>query len=241
MPGMQEAVCRFSASTSCGACDGGAGGKADWRHRGRSRPFCYGSRGRARSHTEHPSCIAVFTSCARSCRFPDCDTYAGSDLDPQFKGRGVPYDKINSALAIPACKNAVRQHPNSIRLIYQLGRAYAKHNDFSLALVQYRKAADQGYAPAQNDLGVMYAYGEGIAKDEVQAVAWYRKAAEQGLGLAQSNLGEIYYDGKGVPQDYAEALKWWRKAADKGNADAQSNLGPCTPKVWVCRRTTSKR
>jgi cytochrome c-type biogenesis protein CcmH/NrfG len=74
----------------------------------------------------------------------DCDTYAASDLDPQRKGTGVPFDKINSVLAIPACESAVRKYPNSTRLIYQLARAYAKKNDFRSAFVQYQKAADQG-------------------------------------------------------------------------------------------------
>jgi hypothetical protein len=56
----------------------------------------------------------------------DCDTYAASDLDPQRKASGVPFDKINSVLAVPACESAVRKYPNSVRLIYQLGRAYAQ-------------------------------------------------------------------------------------------------------------------
>jgi len=33
---------------------------------------------------------------------------------------------------------------------------------------------------AQYNLGVMYAKGQGVTQDNVQAVAWYRKAAEQG-------------------------------------------------------------
>ena len=44
----------------------------------------------------------------------------------------------------------------------------------------YRKAADQGLADAQDNLGDMYADGRGVAKDDAQAVAWYRKAADQG-------------------------------------------------------------
>jgi hypothetical protein len=155
----------------------------------------------------------------------NCDTYAASDLDPQRKAEGIPFDKINPALAIPACESAVRKYPNSIRLIHQLARAYAKHNDFNSAFVQYRKAADQGYALAEYNLGVLYEKALGVAKDDVQAVALYRKAAEQGFVLAQFNLGNIYRTGQGVPQDYAEALKWLLKAAEQGNAPAMGNLG----------------
>ncbi len=91
----------------------------------------------------------------------NCDTYAASDLDSQRKANGVPFDKINSVLAVPACESAVRKYPNSVRLIYQLGRAYAKKNDFRSAFVQYQKTADQGYALAEYNLGVLYEKGWG--------------------------------------------------------------------------------
>ncbi len=41
---------------------------------------------------------------------------------------------------------------------------------------EFRVAAEQGYAPAQFNLGVMYAQGQGVARDQAQTVAWYRKA-----------------------------------------------------------------
>jgi TPR repeat protein len=154
-----------------------------------------------------------------------CDTYAASDLDPQRKANGVPFNKINSVLAVPACESAVRQYPNSVRLIYQLGRAYAKKNDFRSAFAQYQKAADQGYGLAEYNIGVLYEKGLGVAKDEMQAVNWYRRAGEHGFVLAQYNLGNMYRNGQGIVQDYVEALIWLRKAAEQGNASAMGNLG----------------
>jgi len=55
----------------------------------------------------------------------------------------------------------------------------------------YRKAAEHGDAKAQYNLGIAYAKGEGIAKDEAQAVEWFRKAAEQGDSDAQANLRQL--------------------------------------------------
>jgi TPR repeat protein len=155
----------------------------------------------------------------------DCDFYAASDLDRERKANGVPFDKINSAVAVPACESAVRKYPNSVRLVYQLGRAYSKKSDFKSAFAQYQKAADQGSMLAEYDLGVAYQRGSGVAKDEAQAVAWYRRAAEQGFALAQSNLGNMYRAGQGVPQDFAEGLKWLRKAAEQGNIRASLIVG----------------
>jgi TPR repeat protein len=86
--------------------------------------------------------------------------------------------------------------------------------------------AKQGNASAQNDLGLMYIEGNGVPKDELEAVKWYRKSAEQGNAVGQAHLGAIYARGYGgVTQNYAEAFKWSRKAAEQGNADAQNMLG----------------
>ena len=93
--------------------------------------------------------------------------------------------------------------------------------------VEYRKAADQGDAEAQCDLGVCYEVGSGVPKDEVEAVKWYRKAAEQGNAAAQSGLGGCYAYGIGVKEDAVEGVKWYRKAAEQGYANAQSELGFC--------------
>ncbi len=93
------------------------------------------------------------------------------------------------------------------------------------ALAELRGRAEKGEVSAQYFLGLMYANGQGVAKDEVEAVKWYRKAADQGFARAQFNLGVMYADGRGVAKDEVEAVKWYRKAADQGNAGAQLNLG----------------
>ena len=155
----------------------------------------------------------------------DCDKYAASDNDPQRKETGVPLGKINPDLAVPACETAVRQYPNSTRVSLQLGRAYQKANYFTAAVGQYRRAAEQNYAPAQNNLGASYENGRGVPKDDQQAIAWYRKAAEQNYAPAQSNLGVMYQNGQGVPRDDEQAIAWYRKAAEQNYAPAQNNLG----------------
>ena len=47
--------------------------------------------------------------------------------------------------------------------------------------------ADQGDAGAQNTLGIMYANGRGVPKDDAQAVKWFRLAADQGHAGAQDS------------------------------------------------------
>lgn len=90
-----------------------------------------------------------------------------------------------------------------------------------------KKRAEAGDAVAQYNLGVCYAKGEGVAKDEVEAVKWCRKAAEQGHAHAQYSLGVCYAIGEGVPKNEVEAAKWYRKAAEQGHVSSQVNLGVC--------------
>jgi TPR repeat protein len=51
--------------------------------------------------------------------------------------------------------------------------------DYTEALKWFRKAADQGEAKAQANLGKMYAMGHGVLQDYAPALAWFRKAADQ--------------------------------------------------------------
>ena len=88
-----------------------------------------------------------------------------------------------------------------------------------------RIKADKGEAEAQSDLGFRYEKGQGVPKDEDEAVKWYRKAADQGHAPAQAKLGSAFANGRGVPKDEVEAVKWFRKATEQGNAAAQSSLG----------------
>ncbi len=87
------------------------------------------------------------------------------------------------------------------------------------------KAAEQGDAQAQSDLGHAYYNGQGVPQDYKQAVKWYRKAAEQGFAKAQYNLGRMHALGLGVPVDYAQAVKWFREGAEQGDALSHYNLG----------------
>jgi tetratricopeptide (TPR) repeat protein len=106
-------------------------------------------------------------------------------------------------------------------------KAAYDRGDYATALRWYRKAADQGNASAQANLGWMYENGQGISQDSAEALRWFRKAADQGDAWAQNNLGVLYRSGSrtSVPQDYAESLHWFRRAADQGYAIAQYNLG----------------
>ena len=108
---------------------------------------------------------------------------------------------------------------------YDKGDEYYDAKNYTEAAKWYRKAAEQGYADAQCDLGYLYDQGLGVTKNYTEAVKWYRKAAEQGSKTAQCNLGYMYEEGLGVTRNYSEAMKWYRKAADQGYARGEFSVG----------------
>jgi uncharacterized protein len=101
------------------------------------------------------------------------------------------------------------------------------HNDYATALRLWRPLADQGDANAQMKLGLMYELGQGVPKNNAEALKWWRLAAGHDA-TAQFLLGSLYYDGSdslSLAQDYAEAAKWYLRAANQGEHNAQLNLG----------------
>src|SRR6185312_11430136 len=116
--------------------------------------------------------------------------------------------------------------PNVEKLFQKANVAYNKKK-LEKAIELYQKAAEQGYAAAQNNLGGCYYNGTGVEKDEQKAVKWYQKAAEQGYAAAQNNLGTCYYNGTGVEKNKQKEVEWYLKAAEQGYAAAQNNLGAC--------------
>ena len=108
---------------------------------------------------------------------------------------------------------------------YEDGEEAYLREDFPAALSEWRPLAEEGNTEAQNMLGYMYRYGQGVPQDFEQARLWYRRAADLGNARAQNNLGAMYRQGLGVPQDYQEAFRWFLRAAEQGNGGAQNHVG----------------
>ena len=88
-------------------------------------------------------------------------------------------------------------------------------------ITEIRRQAEQGDAEAQFHLGFLYANGEGVLKDDAEAVRWYRLAAEQGNAWAQLSLGAMYAAGRGVLRDSVLAHMWSNIAGANGNEYAR--------------------
>lgn len=108
---------------------------------------------------------------------------------------------------------------------------WPSETNFERELQRVQKAAENGKATAQNEMGVRAYVGLGIPEDERKCFQWFREAAQQGDALAQFNLGLIYVMGKGVSSDRDKASAWFKKSykqyqkkAESGDAEAQYAL-----------------
>ena len=102
----------------------------------------------------------------------------------------------------------------------------------------FRRAAEHGSGPAQNNLGILLGNGNGVRKalrsgdpcaaqniaityrengDLKTAFNWFRRAAEAGDGDALIQLGIHYYWGKGVRRNPREAVRCFRAATKVKN------------------------
>lgn len=137
-----------------------------------------------------------------------------------------------------------KDYPTAVRLLEPLARAghplaqyrlawlyYHGHGvreSDALALQWFERAARQGLADAQFQLGNMYAYGLASLPPDADpqrlAAQWYFEAAQQGHADAQYSLGILFLTGSGVTLNVVEARKWIARAAAQGHPDAVAYL-----------------
>jgi TPR repeat protein len=62
---------------------------------------------------------------------------------------------------------------------------------FTDAVSWFRKAAEQGHARGQFQLGIIYLNGWGVPPDRTEAINWFRRAAAKGDTDAVAALRKI--------------------------------------------------
>lgn len=92
-------------------------------------------------------------------------------------------------------------------------------------LVQLKFKAVQGDAESQFQLGRVFARGDRVNQNFIEAIKWHTLAAQQGHAGAQAALGTMHYWGRGASQDFARAAQWLLLSAEQGNSTAQFWLG----------------
>ncbi len=117
---------------------------------------------------------------------------------------------------------------------YELGKFYLG-KDLKEAGAWYRKAADQGHAKAQSEMGVFNKNGWIDGASPSEAKRWWLMAAAKGDADACSSLAleaqrqsleaRLKGDATLQKQFRDEAMKWYTKAAEAGDRGSQFELG----------------
>ena len=96
--------------------------------------------------------------------------------------------------------------------VFERCKLFYSTQNFTEAYKYCKRAAKEGRAEAQFNLGLMFRYGQGVRQNYFRSFKWTKMAAEQGNATSQYNVGISYTYGQGVKQNYLEAVKWYQKA-----------------------------
>ncbi len=113
--------------------------------------------------------------------------------------------------------------------------------DYAQARALFEVYARSGNAEAEELIGVMYALGLGVARDDERAFDWYLRASLKGHAGAQSGLGWYYEVGRGIPApDMVRAYLWYALSAIGGDPDALDSLELITPRLTAEERARAE-
>jgi len=96
----------------------------------------------------------------------------------------------------------------------ETARDLLEAGEYTDAMRELRLAAGAGNAEAEELIGVMYALGLGVARDDRRAFEWYLRAAMKGHAGAQSGVGWYYEVGRrAAAPDLVRAYMWYALSA----------------------------
>ena len=105
------------------------------------------------------------------------------------------------------------------------GRDFMEAGEYAAAMAEFLPAARSGNADAEELIGVIYAMGLGVPRDDVRAFEWYLRSSMKGHAGAQSGLGWYYEVGRGIAApDLVRAYLWYALSSIGGDVDAPASL-----------------
>lgn len=103
----------------------------------------------------------------------------------------------------------------------EYARDLMEEGKFEEAMEELLPAARSGNADAEELIGIMYAMGLGVERDDIRAFEWYLRSSMKGHPGAQSGVGWYYEIGRGMPApDLIRAYTWYVLSAIGGDPDA---------------------
>ena len=156
-----------------------------------------------------------------------CDSGGADFLSSGEKQHGRSVDELARDLPkmLDACRKAVETEPQSARLHARYARVLAVAGNADDAVKEARVGTELGSPMAMVLLGVMFADGNGVARDYGAALKLFRTAAKKDHPYASFNLGVMLANGLGTAPDDTDAIAQFLAAAAGYDPLAMQILG----------------
>jgi TPR repeat protein len=118
------------------------------------------------------------------------------------------------------------------------GKQAFEKKDYKLALSELNAEVKRGSLPAMHLLGVMYAEGKGVKRDDKQAFGLFEKAAQGGHAGAQGMLAMFHAQGRATERNDGKSVEWARRAAENGDPLSQYMMGLRSMEGWGVPKNT---
>ena len=183
--------------------------------------------------------------------YEPADPNAGLKLIRTAAGKGDP---VGMAILGQACALGLSTPTNYTEAIHWLEPAAAAgedsaRNNLGVLLEDHgtgqdmnrshrliQDAADDGYAPAMNNLGRHHLHGIGTPVDKEKALYWYRRAAEKGATDGLFQLGMRLCDGSLGETNLTEGRHYLSVAAHHGDINAMRQVAlACFNGTWLAK------
>lgn len=113
-----------------------------------------------------------------------CENCKGTGISTYKETLPSGYFKAKEALAFISGETEFEQATAQYKQSY-------KERDFKKAFKLYQNAAQKGHTQAMYGLGTMYRNGQGVKKDDTEALKWFKKAADAGDKSAEEAVKEL--------------------------------------------------
>jgi hypothetical protein len=133
----------------------------------------------------------------------------------------------------PANLAIYRETLYAIGMLYWQGEGVAQ--DYTVAAVWMKQAADINHPGAQNKLGYLYSTGQGVPQNFAQARRYFEMAAAQGDPDASHNLDQMFRQGL-----FAEAISEEQAAAKENIAPEEPLARPVDPAPLAAEEPPSR-
>jgi TPR repeat protein len=100
-----------------------------------------------------------------------------------------------------------------------------KSENYKKAFNIWLELAKKDIVGAQHNVADMYVAGQGVSKNNKEAVKWYKAAAENGLSRSARLLGSSYQFGYFTEINDKDSFAWYLKAAQLGDPVVQEWVG----------------